>query len=89
MPRPSKPSKPQPDAPAGPRLVKQATAKSKPPTLVQPDITHEEIAMRAYEFFLQDGGVHGRHVDHWLRAERELAVVTQQPPKRVAARARG
>jgi len=69
--------------------VKQTTAKSKPQTLVQPDIAHDQIAIRAYELFLQDGGVHGRHVDHWLRAERELAVVAQQPPKRVAARARG
>lgn len=83
MPRPSKS---QPDAPTGPRLVKKTT--SKPPA--QPDVTHEQIAMRAYEFFQQEGGLHGHHVDHWLRAERELREFTQQPPKRTAAtRARG
>lgn len=83
MPRPSKS---QPAAPTGPRLVKRATAK--PPALLE--ITHEQIATRAYEFFQLEGGLHGHHVDHWLRAERELKEFVQQPPKRVAAtRARG
>jgi hypothetical protein len=53
-------------------------------------VTHEQIAMRAYEYFLQEGGVHGHHLDHWLRAELELKTFTGQPAKRVAAtRARG
>ncbi len=82
-------SKPQPDAPAGPRLVKQTASKAKPKTPIQPDITHEQIAMRAYELFLQEGCAHGQHLDHWLRAERELSALTEQPPKRVAARTRG
>jgi hypothetical protein len=33
---------------------------------------HEEIARRAYEFFLSRGSEHGRDLDDWLRAEREL-----------------
>ena len=69
-------------------MVKQTASKAKPKTPVQPDITHEQIAMRAYEFFLQEGGAHGQHLDHWLRAERELSALTEQPPKRVAARTR-
>jgi hypothetical protein len=32
----------------------------------------DEIARRAYELFLQQGAQHGRDVDHWLAAEREL-----------------
>jgi Protein of unknown function (DUF2934) len=81
--------KKQADAPTGPRLVKRTAANPKP-SVVQPDLTHEQIAMRAYEFFQREGGVHGQHVDHWLRAERELMAFTQQPPKRAAAtRARG
>jgi hypothetical protein len=91
MPRPSKPqpdAEPQPDA-TGPRLVKQTTSTPKP-SVVQPDLTHEQIAMRAFELFQQEGGAHGQHVDHWLRAERELKAFTQQPPKRATAtRARG
>ena len=70
-------------------MVKQTASKAKPKTPVQPDINHEQIAMRAYEFFLQEGGAHGQHIDHWLRAERELSAFTEQPPKRVAARTRG
>lgn len=31
-----------------------------------------EIAGRAYELFLAEGGHHGRDVEHWLQAEREL-----------------
>jgi hypothetical protein len=46
--------------------------------------------MRAYEFFQLEGGLHGHHIDHWLRAERELKEFVQQPPKRATAtRARG
>ena len=30
------------------------------------------VAVRAYELFLESGGVHGDDVEHWLRAEREL-----------------
>ena len=45
--------------------------------------------MRAYELFLKEGGAHGQHIEHWLRAERELSTFTEQPPKRVAARTRG
>jgi hypothetical protein len=45
--------------------------------------------MRAYEFFQLEGGVHGHHVDHWLRAESELREITQPPKRAAAARARG
>ena len=30
------------------------------------------VAVRAYELFLESGGVHGYDVEHWLMAEREL-----------------
>jgi hypothetical protein len=32
----------------------------------------DEIARRAYELFLQQGAQHGRDLEHWLTAEREL-----------------
>jgi len=83
MPRPSKSQRDT--APTGPRLVKRTASK----TPAQPNITHEEIAMRAYEFFQLEGGVHGHHVDHWLRAESELREITQPPKRAAAARARG
>ena len=78
-------SKTQSTIPAGPRLV-----KATPKTIVQPDVSYEQIAMRAYELFEQEGFMHGNDVDHWLRAERELKDATPVPrPRRVAgARAR-
>jgi hypothetical protein len=34
--------------------------------------SHDAIASRAYQMFLQRGGAHGRDFDDWLAAEREL-----------------
>ena len=35
-------------------------------------LSHDVIAMRAYELYLGDGAPQGRDVEHWLRAESEL-----------------
>ena len=32
----------------------------------------DEIARRAYQLFLEQGAQHGRDLEHWLTAEREL-----------------
>ena len=37
-----------------------------------PDL-RAEIEKRAYAIWLNEGGGHGRHLGHWLRAESELA----------------
>ena len=34
--------------------------------------TREQIAQRAYELYQQRGGQHGRDLEDWLAAEREL-----------------
>jgi hypothetical protein len=34
--------------------------------------SHADIANRAYELFLAAGAPHGRDLEHWLQAEREL-----------------
>jgi hypothetical protein len=34
--------------------------------------THHDISRRAYERFLPRGAIHGRDVEDWLDAEREL-----------------
>ncbi len=36
-------------------------------------LSAEEIASRAYELYVQRGGEHGKDVEDWLRAERELS----------------
>jgi hypothetical protein len=35
-------------------------------------VRHEEIASRAYELFERRGRIHGRDLDDWLQAERDL-----------------
>ena len=45
-----------------------------------PDL-RAEIARRAYEIWLSEGAEHGCDLDHWLRAERELA----DSPKKASA----
>lgn len=59
-----------------PRLRKTRTPAA---TLTTTDVstnnvslTHDAIAMRAYELYLASGGVPGQDVEHWLRAESEL-----------------
>jgi Protein of unknown function (DUF2934) len=50
------------------RTVKTATARRR--ASAPPPVTHEQIALRAYELHL--AGTDGDAMAHWLRAEREL-----------------
>ncbi len=48
----------------------------------------EAIARRAYELYLERGGEHGRDLEDWVKAEKELAgeqVAVQAPAKTKAA----
>ena len=49
-----------------PKAKKAAKTASKP--------THEQIAKRAYEIYLQRGYASGDPMQDWLRAEQELSV---------------
>ena len=50
-----------------------ATARAvKPTARQQPSPTHEEIALRAHELYLQSGCQLGRDKEFWLEAERQL-----------------
>ena len=33
----------------------------------------ERISERAYQIWIAEGRIHGRHDEHWQRAEREIA----------------
>ena len=43
------------------------------------DISEAEIARRAFEVYCSRGGQHGRDVDDWLQAERELRTLVTTP----------
>ena len=42
------------------------------PASPSPVVSHDVIARRAHEFFVQRGGTHGHDLEDWLAAEREL-----------------
>ncbi len=44
------------------------------PASAHPRDLRAEVEKRAYEIWLNEGGGHGCDLDHWLRAEREVAV---------------
>ena len=58
-----------------PLLATVPPAPAKSATLVKTTTqsastaTQDEIAVRAYELFLQDGSVNGNHLEHWLRGK--------------------
>lgn len=54
-----------------PAVKKTRVAKSAP--------THEEIALRAYEIYLERGGAAGDALQDWTRAERELIEKSSKP----------
>ena len=54
-----------------PGTKKSKSTKSAP--------THEEIALRAYEIYLERGGAPGHELEDWVRAERELLEKSTRP----------
>jgi Protein of unknown function (DUF2934) len=69
-PRPKDKSK----TPALPRKSgRRRTGRLLPPESMSPEV----VAQRAYELFLERGGSHGRDLDDWLHAERELGSTTR------------
>jgi hypothetical protein len=67
-----------PDAPAPKNIAAPRTPRAKKSTAPVPDgisaapLPNERVARRAYELFLEQGAEHGRDLEHWFTAEREL-----------------
>ncbi|HRI49509.1 MAG TPA: DUF2934 domain-containing protein [Pseudomonadota bacterium] len=57
--------------PAAPATAKPSTSGSSP-SQQRHQPTHEEIARRAYEYFLQRGQGAGQDKEDWFKAEQEL-----------------
>jgi DUF2934 family protein len=52
------------------------------------EVLRDGIARRAYEIYVQRGGEHGKDVEDWLRAEKELSdEPVPEPAKTRAAKA--
>ena len=41
----------------------------------------DRIRQRAYELWETRGYPHGRDLEHWLQAEREISAIVGQPPE--------
>lgn len=61
-------------------MAKQMTDSTSAPT-------HEQIAARAYEIFIERGQPQGRDLDHWLEAEAQLRASQQANGGATAIRA--
>lgn len=74
------------------RELEDTFPASDPPSLTEPDegvigdpATDDrlhKICKRAYEIWVEEGGAHGRHEDHWRRAETEVSDVDARKVKR-------
>jgi hypothetical protein len=63
---------------SSPAVQKSRTATNQP--------TREEIALRAYEIFLQRGGAPGNELADWVLAERELMDSDSKSQRKPAAK---
>jgi hypothetical protein len=65
---------------SSPKVSKSRTAKKSP--------AREEIALRAYQIYLERGGAPGNPLDDWTRAERELLGRNGQPRRKSAPKSK-
>jgi hypothetical protein len=61
-----------------PTTKKIAVPRARKPRTAKTIATREEIALRAYEIYLERSGAPGNAFEDWTRAERELL---EGPPK--------
>ena len=54
------------------RLVAGKTVAASSAGVATSTISAEDVALRAYLIYLEEGCPEGRHLDHWVRAESEL-----------------
>jgi hypothetical protein len=66
-----------------PKSKSSASLKTKTARQTKkPAPTHEEIALRAYQIFLERGGAPGDPHSDWLRAEAELTTGSKKPARK-------
>ena len=65
-----------------PKRASKAPGTSKRRSRVATESVEEAIQRRAYELHLKRGGAHGRDMDDWLEAEREIQAEHHSPAAR-------
>jgi hypothetical protein len=69
-----------------PKTRKSSSAAAKKPRPVGVEPTTEEIALRAYQIYLERGGAPGNALEDWTRAERELLEKSSKSRRKPAQR---
>jgi len=65
---------------SSPKVAKSGTARKSPGP--------EDIALRAYQIYLERNGAPGNPFDDWTRAERELLATNGKPRRKPAAKSK-
>ena len=65
---------------SSPKVTKSRTTAKSP--------GREDIALRAYQIYLERGGAPGNPLDDWTRAERELLATNGKPGRKPAAKSK-
>jgi len=60
------------DKVSAPLSAKAPSSKTAAKSAAKGEPTHDDIAKRAYELYLERGSVEGHHEEDWLLAEAEL-----------------
>ena len=61
-------------AAAGSNATASVVVHAAPVAKTTAEVSQERVQELAYDFWVADGKPHGNHVEHWLRAERELGI---------------
>ena len=67
-----------------PKTRKSSSLPVKKPRAVGAKPTTEEIALRAYQIYLERAGAPGNALEDWTRAQRELLGKTSKPRRKAA-----
>ncbi len=59
---------------SSPKVTKSRTARKSPGP--------EDVALRAYQIYLERGGAPGNELDDWTRAEQELLATNGKPSRK-------
>lgn len=65
-----------------------ASPKTTNPRVARKSPRPEEIALRAYEIYLERRGAPGNELDDWTRAERELLAQNAKPRRKPAPKSK-
>jgi len=62
--------------------MKSAAPGTKSVAKPKPQPTHDEIALRAYQIYVERGCTPGDPMQDWLRAEQELLAASKKPGRK-------